>query len=65
MSLPLPYLLTDECPDCGAPLTAIVHQIVGTPRATGGLMRVPISTGLAWMQACAHVWDPEEGAEQA
>jgi hypothetical protein len=59
-----PFLFVDECPDCGEPLTAIVDRVVGTPKATGGRMSVPISTEMFWMRACEHILVDENSPDE-
>lgn len=54
-----PFVWAEMCPDCETDLVAVVEQTIGTPRATGGLMRVPLEPTIVWMQSCEHVeeWD--------
>lgn len=55
-----PYLFAEPCPDCGEQLVAVVQQVIGTPKATGGLIRMSWDSHLVWMQACRHVSDRDE-----
>jgi hypothetical protein len=52
-----PFVWSDICPDCDTDLVAVVEQTVGTPRAVGGLMKVPFEPQVVWMQSCHHVED--------
>lgn len=53
-----PYLHCEDCPDCGTRLVAVVQKVIGTPRATGGLIRMQWDNHFVWMQACRHVAKP-------
>lgn len=55
----LPFLFRDICPDCGHPLLGVVHRVVGTPRANGWRMEVPIEKEITWMMSCAHISEEE------
>lgn len=57
MNSDYPFLATQECQRCGAELIAAVEQVIGTPRATGGLMRVPLDVTFVWLQGCEHTSD--------
>ena len=50
-----PFLWREQCPDCDTELVAVIEQTIGTPQATGGLMRVPLEPTIVWMQSCYHV----------
>lgn len=52
-----PFLWYDICPDCDKELIAVVEQTIGTPRATGGLMRMEFEPSITWMQYCDHTAD--------
>ena len=50
-----PFLWYDICPDCEMELVAIVEQTIGTPQATGGLVRMAFEPSITWMQSCDHI----------
>lgn len=54
-----PFIWTDICDECETELVATVEQVIGTPRPTGGLMRVPFEAQIVWMQACEHIDNDE------
>lgn len=59
-----PFLIVEACPDCGHRCVAVMEIVIGSPRPTGGLMRVPFDEQFTLLDGCYHVTDddPDEAA---
>lgn len=52
-----PKLTTVDCAICGATVHLVIEQVIGTPKTTGGLMRVPFDYVPTVLDGCDH-WHP-------
>lgn len=54
-----PFLVVERCHDCGQTCVGVMELVIGSPRPTGGLMRVPFEEVFTVLDACHHITDDE------
>jgi hypothetical protein len=55
-----PRIDSVDCAICGETVTVIIELVAGTPRATGGLMRVPFDPEPTVLSGCKHFYGTDE-----
>ena len=55
-----PKVVSVECAICGEEVTIILELMADTPRAMGGLMRVPFYPEPTVLEGCEHFYEREE-----
>jgi hypothetical protein len=55
-----PRIDSVDCAICGETVTVIIELVAGTPRATGGLMRVPFDPEPTVLSGCEHFYGTDE-----
>jgi hypothetical protein len=58
-----PQISTVRCAICDQDVTIIIELIAGTPRATGGLMRVPFDPEPTVLAGCEHFYGTDETSD--